>query len=73
MFNILYLLYLTCFFIILLFRVKTNILGGPENPYAKEIAKHKKNPDVGIKQTWYASSIWIEQEDAKTFEKEEEV
>jgi len=37
------------------------------------VAKHKKNPDIGSKQTWFASSIWIEQEDAKTFEMEEEV
>jgi glutamyl-tRNA synthetase len=48
-------------------------LGGPETPYSKEMPKHKKNPNVGKKQTWFASSIWIEQEDAKTFEEEEEV
>ncbi|RIA91589.1 glutamate-tRNA ligase [Glomus cerebriforme] len=53
--------------------VKTSILGGPDNSYSKEIAKHKKNPDVGKKQTWFSSSIWIEQDDAKTFEKDEEI
>ncbi|GBB83543.1 hypothetical protein RclHR1_10240004 [Rhizophagus clarus] len=53
--------------------VKVKILGGPETPYSKEMAKHKKNPSVGNKQTWFSSNILIEQEDAKTFEKEEEI
>ncbi|CAG8669026.1 9617_t:CDS:2, partial [Funneliformis mosseae] len=53
--------------------VKANILGGPENAYSKEVTKHKKNPDVGNKQTWFSSNIWVEQEDAKTFEIEEEI
>ncbi|CAI2162654.1 6946_t:CDS:10 [Funneliformis geosporum] len=53
--------------------VKANILGGPENAYPKEMAKHKKNPDVGNKQTWFSSNIWVEQEDANTFEIEEEI
>ena len=64
---------MTYYVFILSPRVKTNILGGPENPYSEWVAKHKKNPDIGSKQTWFASSIWIEQEDAKTFEMEEEV
>ena len=54
-------------------RVKTAILGGPDEPYVKELPKHKKNPDVGIKKTIYSSHILVEQEDAQTFETGEEV
>ena len=53
--------------------MKTNILGEIINSYSKEMTKHRKNPNIGKKQTWFASSIWIEQKDAKAFEEEEEV
>ncbi|KAG9301564.1 hypothetical protein G9A89_003199 [Geosiphon pyriformis] len=53
--------------------VKANIIGGPENPYVKDVNKHKKNPDLGTKQTSYFSQIFIEQEDAQTFEIDEEI
>ena len=39
----------------------------------KTLPKHKKNPDVGEKKTVYSSSILIEQEDALSFEDNEEV
>lgn len=35
--------------------------------------KHKKNPEVGEKKTVYASSILIDQDDALSFEDNEEV
>ncbi|CAG8547450.1 10520_t:CDS:10, partial [Acaulospora colombiana] len=53
--------------------VSFNILGGPESPYSKDLPKHKKNADVGIKKTWFSSSILIDQDDAKTFEIGEEI
>ncbi|RHZ87485.1 hypothetical protein Glove_34g125 [Diversispora epigaea] len=53
--------------------VKVNIINGPENIYSKDLPKHKKNPDVGTKKTWYSSKILIDQEDAKTFDIEEEI
>ncbi|RIB24632.1 tRNA synthetases class I, catalytic domain-containing protein [Gigaspora rosea] len=54
--------------------VKANISGGPEVPYAKDnMPKHKKNPDVGTKKTWFASTIFIDQNDAKTFGIDEEI
>jgi len=39
----------------------------------KTLPKHKKNPEVGEKKTVYASSILIDQDDALSFEDNEEV
>ena len=47
--------------------------GGPESPETKSRPLHKKNPDVGTKTTVFASTILVEQEDAKTFAENEEV
>ncbi|XP_056623093.1 bifunctional glutamate/proline--tRNA ligase isoform X2 [Triplophysa dalaica] len=33
----------------------------------KEVAKHPKNPDVGMKQVWYGPKVLIEGADAETF------
>ena len=49
------------------------IKGGPTEAEVKSKPKHKKNPDVGEKQTVYSSNIVIEQEDAVSFEDQEEV
>lgn len=35
--------------------------------------KHKKNPEVGEKKTVFTSSILVEQEDATSFDDQEEV
>ena len=42
-------------------------------PEIKSLPKHKKNPEVGEKQTVYSSNIVIEQDDAASFEDQEEV
>lgn len=39
----------------------------------KEMARHKKNPTVGTKNTAYASEIMIDQADALSFAIDEEV
>lgn len=39
----------------------------------KELAKHKKNPDVGMKQTLFGPDVLFEQEDAVTLEIDEEI
>ena len=49
------------------------IIGGPTSEEVKTLPRHKKNPDVGDKKTIYSSSLWIEQEDALSFEDNEEV
>lgn len=49
------------------------INGGPSTPEVKTLPKHKKNPDVGEKQTVYSSSLLLEQEDALSFDDNEEV
>jgi len=39
----------------------------------KLLPKHKKNAEIGEKKTAYTSSIVIEQEDAVSFDEQEEV
>jgi len=53
--------------------VPVTVIGGPTSEVVKTLPKHKKNPDVGDKKTIYSSSLWIEQEDALSFEDNEEV
>lgn len=49
------------------------ITGGPAKVETKEMPRHKKNPAVGTKNTVYASEIIIDQADAQSFAKDEEV
>ena len=53
--------------------VPATITGAPDGLEVKTLPRHKKNPDVGTKQTTYSSSIFIEQEDALSFEPNEEI
>ncbi|PPR01475.1 hypothetical protein CVT26_015098 [Gymnopilus dilepis] len=53
--------------------VPVKINGGPSSPEVKLLPKHKKNPDVGEKKTVYSSNILVEQEDAASFEDNEEI
>ncbi|KAF8643759.1 hypothetical protein AX16_008778 [Volvariella volvacea WC 439] len=53
--------------------VPVTIKGGPTAPEVKALPKHKKNPDVGEKKTIYTSTIFIEQEDAASFDDSEEI
>lgn len=56
-------------------RVKVVIRGEgtPGEPEVRVLPKHKKNPDVGNKETVFSDSILVDQEDAKTFAVDEEV
>ncbi|KZT27302.1 glutamate-tRNA ligase [Neolentinus lepideus HHB14362 ss-1] len=53
--------------------VRVTIKGGPEAPEVKSLPKHKKNPEVGEKQTTYTSQVLVEQEDALSFADNEEI
>ncbi|EPS95462.1 hypothetical protein FOMPIDRAFT_1025810 [Fomitopsis schrenkii] len=53
--------------------VKVTINGGPSEPEVKTLPKHKKNPEVGEKKTVFSSSILVEQEDAVSFDDNEEI
>jgi glutamyl-tRNA synthetase len=53
--------------------VPVTIKDGPPTPEIKTLPKHKKNPEVGEKKTVYTSTIFLEQEDAVSFEDQEEV
>lgn len=52
--------------------VKATVKGAPA-PYTEDKPKHAKNPDVGMKKVAYSGTIFIEQEDAKTFKQDEEL
>lgn len=54
-------------------RVPVTIQGGPATAEVKTLPKHKKNPEVGEKKTVFSSQILVEQEDALSFEDQEEV
>ena len=49
------------------------IKGGPTEVEVKTLPRHKKNPEVGEKKTVYSSQIFLEQEDAISFDDQEEV
>ncbi|KAJ3728456.1 glutamate-tRNA ligase [Lentinula raphanica] len=53
--------------------VPVTINGGPTDVEVKSLPKHKKNPAVGEKNTVYSSKILVDQEDAKSFEDQEEI
>ncbi|KAF9227790.1 glutamyl-tRNA synthetase, partial [Gyrodon lividus] len=53
--------------------VPVTITDGPVKPEVKTLPRHKKNPEVGEKQTVYSSTILVEQEDAALFEDQEEI
>lgn len=46
---------------------------GVERHEEKEMPKHKKNPDVGMKTTVFDSIVFVEQTDAQAFEDNEEI
>ncbi|KII89174.1 hypothetical protein PLICRDRAFT_29531 [Plicaturopsis crispa FD-325 SS-3] len=53
--------------------VPVTIKGGPSDVEVRTLPKHKKNPAVGEKRTVFSSSILIEQEDAVSFDDQEEI
>ncbi|KAI0707693.1 glutamate-tRNA ligase [Earliella scabrosa] len=53
--------------------VPVTIKGGPTEVEVKTLPKHKKNPEVGEKKTVYSSQIFLEQEDAISFDDQEEI
>ena len=53
--------------------VPVTVTGSPAEPEVKLLPKHKKNPEVGEKKTTFSSNVIVEQEDAVSFEDNEEV
>ncbi|XP_077878966.1 bifunctional glutamate/proline--tRNA ligase isoform X3 [Ictidomys tridecemlineatus] len=51
--------------------IPVNVLEAQEE--MKEVAKHPKNPDVGLKPVWYSPKVFIEGADAETFSEGEMV
>ncbi len=56
-----------------MYRVPVTVKGAPTTPEVKNLPKHKKNPEIGEKKTVYSSNILVDQEDALSFEDQEEV
>lgn len=52
--------------------VNCTLAGGPEKPMVEDKPKHMKY-DLGTKKVWHSSSIILDQDDAKTFEQDEEI
>ncbi|CCM00500.1 uncharacterized protein FIBRA_02534 [Fibroporia radiculosa] len=53
--------------------VNVTIHNGPAEAEVKTLPKHKKNTEVGEKQTVFSSNIYVEQEDAASFDDHEEI
>ncbi|KDQ17871.1 hypothetical protein BOTBODRAFT_29174 [Botryobasidium botryosum FD-172 SS1] len=53
--------------------VKVTINAGSIPAETKTLPRHKKNPEVGTKSTVFSSFILVEQEDAQSFEDQEEI
>jgi glutamyl-tRNA synthetase len=53
--------------------VPVTIQGGPASAEIKMLPKHKKNAEIGEKKTVYSSTVLVEQDDALSFEDNEEV
>lgn len=53
--------------------VRVNLSDAPAQPELRSQPRHKKNPDLGNKQTAYSACIFIEQADAAGLKPEEEV
>jgi len=55
--------------------VKVTLTGkeAPAEPFKQDKPKHPKNPEVGTKKVTYSSHIVLDQADAKSFKKDEEI
>ncbi|PKS10696.1 hypothetical protein jhhlp_002452 [Lomentospora prolificans] len=55
--------------------VKVTLTGkeAPAQPFKEDKPKHAKNPDIGTKKVTYSSHIVLDQIDAKSFKKDEEI
>ncbi|KAJ2714986.1 glutamate--tRNA ligase [Coemansia spiralis] len=53
--------------------VPTTIVGGPAEPEVRDQLRHKKNPELGHKQTVFSSLVFVDQADAVSFEPSEEI
>lgn len=53
--------------------VRVQLEGGPASPCTQSMARHKKNPDLGTKETAYSSTIFLEQVDAASLQMDEEI
>ncbi|RYF52390.1 MAG: DUF4116 domain-containing protein, partial [Cytophagaceae bacterium] len=54
-------------------KVVCNVVGAPEAPRTEDKDVHAKNPELGTKKVVFSKRIILEQEDAKSFEDNEEI
>ncbi len=53
--------------------VKVTLSNGPEARYEESRPRHKKNADLGTKQTRYSSHLLVDQDDARLLKENEEI
>ena len=53
--------------------VTCHVRGAKDEPYTEDRPKHPKNAEVGMKKVFFSNFILLEQDDAKTFAKDEEI
>jgi glutamyl-tRNA synthetase len=53
--------------------VTAKIKNGPAKPYTEDKPKHAKNKELGNKQVTFSDTVFLEQADAKSFKKDEEI
>ena len=49
------------------------LLDGPSKPEEKDVPKHKKNPDLGMKKTVFGKTVYLDADDASGLQDGEEV
>lgn len=54
-------------------KVRCTVAGAPDTPCSENKPVHAKNADLGTKKVWYSKTIIIDQEDAQSFEDNEEI
>ncbi|KAJ2776938.1 glutamate--tRNA ligase [Coemansia javaensis] len=53
--------------------VPATLVGGPDAPTVRDLPRHKKNPDLGAKQTVFSSMVFVDQADAASLDANEEI
>ncbi|KAJ1846826.1 glutamate--tRNA ligase, partial [Coemansia sp. RSA 2708] len=53
--------------------VPATVVGAPAQPEIRDLPKHKKNPELGTKQTVFSALLFVDQSDAASFAAGEEI
>ncbi|TKA71493.1 hypothetical protein B0A49_05606 [Cryomyces minteri] len=59
--------------VVIAHKCPVTIIGARAAPYTEDKDKHAKNKDVGTKKVVYSANVIVDQEDAQSFEQDEEI